>query len=258
MLSGEGSIDRLGELAKELGFSRTLLVADAGLVKAGHLEHARASLEAAAVDTIEFSDFGPNPDADMLEAGRASRGRQGHRFDHRPRRRQLARLREGDQFPADAGRSHSRFRRLRQSDEADAADDWRADDGRDRQRGAVVRDHFRSAHAQENGVRRSEGRVSRRHSRSAAHADAASVGDGGCRIRCHRARRRELRVHEAQRAIAGAVARGVAAARGELRARPCRARRSRGARRDAAGCVSRRARQSSSRCWARRTRARTR
>jgi alcohol dehydrogenase len=70
VVSGEGSIDRLGELAKELGFSRTLLVADAGLVKAGHLEHARASLEAAAVDTIEFSDFGPNPDADMLDAGR--------------------------------------------------------------------------------------------------------------------------------------------------------------------------------------------
>jgi alcohol dehydrogenase len=70
VLSGDGSIDRLGALAKELGFSRALLVADAGLVKAGHLEHARASLEAAAVHTIEFSEFGPNPDADMLEAGR--------------------------------------------------------------------------------------------------------------------------------------------------------------------------------------------
>jgi alcohol dehydrogenase len=70
VVSGEGSIDQLGELAKQLGFSRTLLVADAGLVKAGHLEHARASLEAAAVDTIEFSDFGPNPDSDMLDAGR--------------------------------------------------------------------------------------------------------------------------------------------------------------------------------------------
>ena len=79
MVTGEGSIDRLGELAKELGFSRTLLVADAGLVKAGHLEHARASLEAAAVDTIEFSEFGPNPDADMLEAGR--RHAAGKRID---------------------------------------------------------------------------------------------------------------------------------------------------------------------------------
>jgi alcohol dehydrogenase len=70
VITGDGSIDRLGEVAKELGFSRTLLVADTGLVKAGHLEHARASLEAAGVAPIEFSNFGPNPDADMLEAGR--------------------------------------------------------------------------------------------------------------------------------------------------------------------------------------------
>jgi alcohol dehydrogenase class IV len=70
VLSGNGSIDRLGALAQELGFSRTLLVADAGLVKAGHLEHAHASLEAAGVDAIEFSDFGPNPDADMIETGK--------------------------------------------------------------------------------------------------------------------------------------------------------------------------------------------
>jgi alcohol dehydrogenase len=79
VVSGDGSIDRLGTLANELGFSRALLVADAGLVKAGHLEHARASLEAAAVHTIEFSDFGPNPDADMLEAGR--RHAAGKRID---------------------------------------------------------------------------------------------------------------------------------------------------------------------------------
>jgi alcohol dehydrogenase len=70
VLTGEGSIDRLGELAKQLGFSRALLVADAGLVEAGHLGHAHASLSGAGVDAIEFSDFGPNPDADMLEAGR--------------------------------------------------------------------------------------------------------------------------------------------------------------------------------------------
>lgn len=79
VLSGEGSIDRLGALAKELGFSRTLLVADAGLARAGHLGHAHASLEAAGVEAIEFSDFGPNPDADMLEAGR--RHAQGRSID---------------------------------------------------------------------------------------------------------------------------------------------------------------------------------
>jgi alcohol dehydrogenase len=70
VLTGEGSVDRLGGLARELEFSRTLLVADAGLARAGHLAHAHASLEAAGVEVIEFSDFGPNPDADMLDAGR--------------------------------------------------------------------------------------------------------------------------------------------------------------------------------------------
>ncbi len=70
VLAGDGTIDGLGALAKELGFTRTLLVADAGLVKAGHHEHARASLEGAGVHAVDFSDFGPNPDADMLDAGR--------------------------------------------------------------------------------------------------------------------------------------------------------------------------------------------
>ena len=70
VLFGDGTIDQLGALAKELGFSRTLLVADAGLVKAGHHDHAHASLDAAGVQTLDFGDFGPNPDADMIEAGR--------------------------------------------------------------------------------------------------------------------------------------------------------------------------------------------
>jgi alcohol dehydrogenase len=70
VLSGDGSIDQLGALARELGFSRTLLVADAGVAKAGHLERAQASLRSAGVDATAFSEFGPNPDADMLETGR--------------------------------------------------------------------------------------------------------------------------------------------------------------------------------------------
>jgi alcohol dehydrogenase len=76
VLFGDGAIDQLGGLANELGFSRTLLVADAGLAKAGHLKHAHASLDAAGVEAIEFSDFGPNPDAAMLEAGRDFAARQ--------------------------------------------------------------------------------------------------------------------------------------------------------------------------------------
>lgn len=70
VVSGDGTIDQLGALAKELGFTRTLLVADSGLIKAGHVTHAHTALERAGVEAIEFSHFGPNPDALMVEAGR--------------------------------------------------------------------------------------------------------------------------------------------------------------------------------------------
>src|SRR3984893_4883899 len=67
---GEGALERLGVLARELGFNRTLLVGDGGLVKAGHAEHAAALLRKAGVEVLRFSDFDSNPDADMIEAGR--------------------------------------------------------------------------------------------------------------------------------------------------------------------------------------------
>ena len=70
VVRGEGALQKIGELACELGFSRTLLVADPGLAKAGHLRQAHAFLEQAGIEAIEFSDFGPNPDAMMIEAGR--------------------------------------------------------------------------------------------------------------------------------------------------------------------------------------------
>jgi alcohol dehydrogenase len=66
---GVGSLERLGSLARELGFRRTLLVADAGVVQAGHVAVATRVLEAAGIDTAPFHDFGPNPDSAMVEAG---------------------------------------------------------------------------------------------------------------------------------------------------------------------------------------------
>jgi alcohol dehydrogenase len=63
---GAGSLGRLGEVAEELGFRRTLLVTDAGLIRAGHARAAERSLSGAVV----FSDFDVNPDSDMVERGR--------------------------------------------------------------------------------------------------------------------------------------------------------------------------------------------
>lgn len=66
---GAGMIERLGELGKELGFKRTLLVADLGLVASGHVAEAVAPLRNAGIEVVEFHDFDVNPDTKMIEAG---------------------------------------------------------------------------------------------------------------------------------------------------------------------------------------------
>jgi alcohol dehydrogenase len=67
---GEGAITRLGELARELNFRRTLLVADRGLVASGHVEEAMKILTGAGGVAIPFHDFDSNPDTRMCEVGR--------------------------------------------------------------------------------------------------------------------------------------------------------------------------------------------
>jgi alcohol dehydrogenase class IV len=67
---GEGSLSRLGELALELGFRRTLLVADRGLVEAGHVTAATSRLRDAGIAVAGFHEFDANPSSTMVEAGR--------------------------------------------------------------------------------------------------------------------------------------------------------------------------------------------
>jgi alcohol dehydrogenase len=69
VIFGAGAIERLGELARELNFKRTLLVADHGLVASGHVDEAVAPLEKAGVEVFRFHDFEVNPDTRMVEAG---------------------------------------------------------------------------------------------------------------------------------------------------------------------------------------------
>jgi alcohol dehydrogenase len=69
LVFGPGVLERLGELAREAGFQRTLLVSDPGLGPSGHAARARRLLESAGVQVVEFHDFAPEPDSDMVEAG---------------------------------------------------------------------------------------------------------------------------------------------------------------------------------------------
>lgn len=69
MIFGAGVIERLGELARELNFRRTLLVADHGLVASGHVDEAVGPLQKAGVEVFHFHEFEANPDTRMIEAG---------------------------------------------------------------------------------------------------------------------------------------------------------------------------------------------
>lgn len=67
---GAGSFGRLGKVARELGFRRTLVVADHGIRQAGFVAMAEGLLATEGIDTFAFHDFGENPDSDQAEAGR--------------------------------------------------------------------------------------------------------------------------------------------------------------------------------------------
>lgn len=69
VIFGAGVIERLGELARELNFRRTLLVADHGMVGSGHVDEAVGPLQKAGVEVVRFHDFEVNPDTRMIEAG---------------------------------------------------------------------------------------------------------------------------------------------------------------------------------------------
>jgi alcohol dehydrogenase len=66
---GPGSITRAGQLSRELGFTRTLVVADPGIRAAGHTATLLEALTAERIETFLFDDFGVNPDSAMVDAG---------------------------------------------------------------------------------------------------------------------------------------------------------------------------------------------
>src|SRR5437868_14389924 len=58
---GPGTVSRLGELAKELGDTRVLVVTDPGLKAAGHPQRAVGSLEAAGLEVFLFVQVAETP-----------------------------------------------------------------------------------------------------------------------------------------------------------------------------------------------------
>ncbi|MBK5292588.1 MAG: iron-containing alcohol dehydrogenase [Acidobacteriia bacterium] len=68
VLFGTGKRSQIGAIARTLGFRRTLLVADQGLVQAGHVA---AITDLLGIEVHTFHGFSANPDSWQAEAGRA-------------------------------------------------------------------------------------------------------------------------------------------------------------------------------------------
>ncbi len=66
---GPGTLMRLGELARELGAKRPLLVTDPGLEAAGHPQRALASLQEVDLEPIVFDGVEENPTSRVVEFG---------------------------------------------------------------------------------------------------------------------------------------------------------------------------------------------
>ena len=70
LVFGAGMVGRAGELARELGFERVLLVADRGMVECGYVGRLTSLLGEAGIGVVPFHDFGENPDTRAVEQGR--------------------------------------------------------------------------------------------------------------------------------------------------------------------------------------------
>src|SRR6266853_5942979 len=66
---GPGTLPTLGELAREMGATRALLVTDPGLEEAGHPQRAQESLLEAGLQVFVFDDVEQNPTSRHVDAG---------------------------------------------------------------------------------------------------------------------------------------------------------------------------------------------
>ncbi|MBM3876262.1 MAG: iron-containing alcohol dehydrogenase [Verrucomicrobia bacterium] len=67
LIFGTGCVDRAGELARELGARKVLLVTDSGLVAAGHAGHVRGAIEKAGLGVAVFDKALENPTARCVD-----------------------------------------------------------------------------------------------------------------------------------------------------------------------------------------------
>ena len=69
VIFGVGALDRLGEIAIDLGRRRVLVVSDPGIVAAGYSARAIKLLETSGLDAVLFSEIEENPTTRHVDAG---------------------------------------------------------------------------------------------------------------------------------------------------------------------------------------------
>ncbi len=65
---GSGALSRIGELAREMGIRRALIVTDPGIVAAGYPARAQQSLQAAGLISFVYQDVAENPSTGHVDA----------------------------------------------------------------------------------------------------------------------------------------------------------------------------------------------
>ena len=67
LIFGAGSIGRVGQIAREVGGKRALVVTDSGIVKAGHAGKVIGLIEAAGLEAVCFDRVRENPDTTVVD-----------------------------------------------------------------------------------------------------------------------------------------------------------------------------------------------
>lgn len=70
LVYGAGVVGQVGELARELGLRRVMLVADRGMVECGYVGRVTGLLCKAGMEVVPFHGFSENPDSREVEEGR--------------------------------------------------------------------------------------------------------------------------------------------------------------------------------------------
>ena len=71
LVVGRGAVAKLGQLTRELGATRAIIVSDPGVARAGHTAAGLDALAASGITTAIFDQFGENPTTAQVEAGTA-------------------------------------------------------------------------------------------------------------------------------------------------------------------------------------------